>query len=70
MHTPAQARADVGSLLGLAWSPDGTQLAACGGGGGIVLGRLVEVRLEDGRVHALLQVSRGGGQGGLSIVIK
>ncbi|KAI8462988.1 MAG: intraflagellar transport protein 80 [Monoraphidium minutum] len=54
----AKARAQVGSLLGLAWSPDGTQLAGCGGGGGIVLGRLVDIRLEDRRVHALLQDER------------
>ena len=51
-----QARADVGSILRLAWAPDGTQLAGCGGSGGIVFGRLVDVRLEDRRVHALLQV--------------
>jgi hypothetical protein len=50
----AKARADAGSLLGLAWSPDGAQLAAAGGAGGVLLARPVGARAEGPHAAALL----------------
>jgi hypothetical protein len=41
-------------LASLAWSPDGTQLAAGGSGGCICFAQLLDIHLEDGRVHATL----------------
>jgi len=41
-------------LVSLAWSPDGTQLAAGGSGGCICFAQLLDIHLEDGRVHATL----------------
>ncbi|WIA18978.1 hypothetical protein OEZ85_003645 [Tetradesmus obliquus] len=53
-----QVRPSSGSLLGLCWSPDGTSLAACGGNGSLVMAALLDVRLEDGRVAAVLEGER------------
>ncbi len=53
-----QARTKTGSLLGLSWSLDGTQLAACGSSGAVIFGQLVGRVLEDGRVHAALERER------------
>jgi hypothetical protein len=47
-----------GSLLGLCWSPDGASLAACGGNGSLAMAALLDVRLEDGRVAAVLEGER------------
>mmetsp|Transcript_28907 Transcript_28907/g.81402 ORF Transcript_28907/g.81402 Transcript_28907/m.81402 type:complete len:781 (+) Transcript_28907:949-3291(+) len=48
---------ECGSLLGLAWAPDSTMLAAAGGNGAVVFGQLVDVELEAGRLSARLDDS-------------
>ncbi|KAF6258571.1 intraflagellar transport protein 80 [Scenedesmus sp. NREL 46B-D3] len=53
-----QVRPSSCSLLGLCWSPDGTSLAACGGNGSLTVAALLDVRLEDGRVAAVLEGER------------
>lgn len=45
---------DTGSLLGISWTCDGTQLAAAGGTGAVCFGQLLDVGLEEGRVHVEL----------------
>ena len=41
-----------GSVFGLAWSPDGTTLAGCGGGGGVFVGQTVGDAKERGDAEA------------------
>lgn len=53
-----QAHAELGSVLRLAWSPDGTQLAAAGGAGVVALGRVVGRRVEGGTAAAQLDDER------------
>ena len=52
-----------GSVFGLAWSPDGTTLAGCGGGGGVFVGQTVgdakewgdaEASVSDADPHAVI----------------
>lgn len=49
-----QARTETGSVLSLSWSVDGTQLAGCGSSGSVCFANLIDIRLEDGRVHVVL----------------
>ena len=49
----ARERPQVGSLLSLAWTPDGTELAGAGGSGGVVFGQLVQRRVESGALEAV-----------------
>lgn len=53
--TCSKVRTRTGSILGIAWTADGTQMAGSGGSGTICLGQLVDMSLEDGRVHAVLE---------------
>ena len=43
-----------GSVFGLAWSPDGTTLAGCGGGGGVFVGQTVGDAKEWGDAEAFV----------------
>ena len=49
---------DTGSLFNIAWTPDGTQLAAAGGNGAVVFGYLIERRLEYQNLECVLVESR------------
>eukprot|EP01119_Soliformovum_irregulare_P002458 TRINITY_DN12704_c0_g1_i1.p1 TRINITY_DN12704_c0_g1~~TRINITY_DN12704_c0_g1_i1.p1 ORF type:complete len:529 (-),score=125.67 TRINITY_DN12704_c0_g1_i1:3-1562(-) len=44
--TYSRERTDSGSLFNLAWTTDGTQVAGAGGNGAVILGNLVERKLE------------------------
>ncbi|CAN0116063.1 unnamed protein product, partial [Hapterophycus canaliculatus] len=43
-----------GSLTSLAWTPDGTQLAAAGGNGSVVFGQVIERSIEWDNFEAVL----------------
>ncbi|CAM9682340.1 unnamed protein product [Pylaiella littoralis] len=47
-------RPQSGSLTSLAWTPDGTQLAAAGGNGSVVFGQVIERSLEWENFEAVL----------------
>lgn len=42
---------DVGSVMALSWTADGTQVAGCGGSGAVVFGQVVDMTLEDGKMQ-------------------
>lgn len=50
--------ASAGSLLDLAWSPDGTSVAAACGSGAVLLAALLGLAAEDGRHVAVLESER------------
>uniref|UniRef100_A0A7S3R5J7 Intraflagellar transport protein 80 n=1 Tax=Dunaliella tertiolecta TaxID=3047 RepID=A0A7S3R5J7_DUNTE len=45
----------TGSILGLSWTSDGTQLAGSGSNGTVVFAQVVDVAQEDGRVQVTLE---------------
>jgi intraflagellar transport protein 80 len=49
----ARDRPQVGSVLALAWTADGTEVAGAGGSGGVVFGQLVQRRAEWGALEAV-----------------
>ena len=49
-----QAATHTGSLLNLAWTPDGTQVAGAGSNGQMCVGQLVGLTAEVGPVRAVL----------------
>lgn len=50
-----QSRTNTGSVLSIAWSADGTALAAAGGSGAVAFGQLVAASAEDGRIAVTLE---------------
>lgn len=45
----------TGSIMGLSWTSDGTQIAGTGSNGAVVFAQVVDVTHEDGRVRVNLE---------------
>ncbi|CAM9606713.1 unnamed protein product [Chrysoparadoxa australica] len=56
--THARERLDSGSIMDIDWTSDGTQLAAGGGNGSVLLGQLIERSLEWENYEAILTDSK------------
>ena len=54
LYATNQAFTDTGSILSLAWTSDGTQVAGAGANGQICFGRLVGLTAEVGAMRAVL----------------
>ena len=46
-----QLHLNVGSIMALSWTADGTQVAGAGGSGAVVFGQVVDMTLEDGKMQ-------------------
>ncbi|CAM9332690.1 unnamed protein product [Phaeothamnion confervicola] len=62
--TQARERPQVGSVMRIAWSADGTQVAGAGGDGTVIFAQLIGRSYEWGDVTAVLRWQGGGGIGG------
>jgi len=50
-----KAKIETGSILNIAWTPDGTQLAGAGGNGAVCFGSLLDHTLEWDKISATLE---------------
>lgn len=53
--TCSKAKLETGSVLGISWTPDGTQLAGAGGNGSVCFGSLLDHTLEWDKISATLE---------------